>query len=98
MLLFPSHLLVVGFGVQAPLHRLHPQLLLGRVQIEEGLSAQVQLLKTTGNSTSNGQYLPHLYSENISQINAESIALALALGSFDMVKMVEEEEPTDPRA
>lgn len=38
--------LVFGFLVEALLHSLHPQLLLGRVHVEKGFSAQVQFLKT----------------------------------------------------
>lgn len=45
--LFSTHPLVFGFWVQAPLHSFHPQLLLGRVHVEESFSAQVQFLKTT---------------------------------------------------
>lgn len=41
-----THLLVTGFWVQTPLHGFHPQLLLGRVHVEESFSAQVQFLKT----------------------------------------------------
>lgn len=41
-----THPLVLGFWVQAPLHSFHPQLLFGRVHVEESFSAQVQFLKT----------------------------------------------------
>lgn len=41
-----SHPLVFGFWVQTPLHSFNPQLLLGRVHVEERFGAQVQFLKT----------------------------------------------------
>lgn len=41
-----THSLVLGFRVQTPLHSFHPQLLFGRVHVEESLSAEIQLLKT----------------------------------------------------
>ena len=44
--IFSTHPLVLGFRVQTSLHSFHPQLLLGRVHVEESFSAQVQLLKT----------------------------------------------------
>lgn len=42
-----THPLVFGFPWQAPLHSFNPQLLLGRVHVEEGFGAQVQFLKST---------------------------------------------------
>lgn len=48
-----THPLVFGFLVEALLYSLHPQLLLGRVHVEERFSAQVQFLKTRVLPTSN---------------------------------------------